>query len=281
MGYNESPNIVNIIQVSSILINLDIISGSYVNGSASPTIYSFYPNVSPGYKIVERPSPSLVFYPVSRNEINSMRVWLTDQDNESIDLRGEQKTVRICIREVKNVERDIVQMSVLSKLSNRIAFYNKQNTREFKKYIIYIIFVNKTKYGYSSRKKYITGKGFVESLSSVFHSLKSSASPVFKSIGNYVVENKDLLAKPLLGAVSSLAATELTAGVPAILTHIANRNRKKNIANPLMQTMQPEVINENLEPKCKEILQNIFNSKRNDSSSNPLTNIIGSGIKSF
>ena len=109
MGYNESPNIVNIIQVNSILVNLDTISGSYVNGSVSPTIYSFYPNVSPGYKIVERPSLSLVFYPVSRNEINSMRVWLTDENNESIDLRGEQITVRICIREVKNVKRDIVR----------------------------------------------------------------------------------------------------------------------------------------------------------------------------
>ena len=107
--YNESPNIVNIMQVNSILDNLDIISGSYVNGSASPTLYSFYPNASPGYKIVERPSPSLVFYPVSRNEINSIRVWLTDQNNESIDLRGEQITIRICIREVKNVKRDIVR----------------------------------------------------------------------------------------------------------------------------------------------------------------------------
>ena len=55
-GYNDSPNIVNIIQVNSILVNLDIVSGSYVNDSATLTIYSFYPNVSPGYKIVERPS---------------------------------------------------------------------------------------------------------------------------------------------------------------------------------------------------------------------------------
>ena len=80
-----------------------------MNGSASSTIYSFYPNVSPGYKIVERPSPSSVFDPVSRNEINSMRVWLTDQNNACIDLRGEQITVRICIREVENVKRDIVR----------------------------------------------------------------------------------------------------------------------------------------------------------------------------
>ena len=48
-----------------------------------------------------------------------------------------------------------------------------------------------------------------------------------------------------------------------------------------MKTMQQEVVSENLEPKYKEILQNIINSKRNDSSANPLTNIIGSGIKSF
>ena len=87
----------------------DITSGSYANDSASPTIYSFYSNVSPGYKIVGRPSPSLVFSPVSKNEINSMRVWLTDQNNDRIDLRGEQITVRIYIRKVKNVKRDIVR----------------------------------------------------------------------------------------------------------------------------------------------------------------------------
>ena len=69
------------------MVNLDIISGLYVNGSASPTIYGFYPNVSPGYNIVERASPSSVFRPVSRNKINSMRVWLTDQNNHSIDLK--------------------------------------------------------------------------------------------------------------------------------------------------------------------------------------------------
>ena len=138
--------------------------------------------------------------------------------------------------------------------------------------------VNKTKHGYSSRKKHITGKGFIESLSNVFSSLKSSATPVLKGIGNYLVENKDLIAKPLLGAVGSLAATGLATGVPAILSHIANRNRKKSNANTLMQQ---DVVSENLEPKYKEILQNIINTKPNDSSNNPLKNIIGSGIKSF
>ena len=32
-GFNESENMVNILTINSILVNIDIISGSYVNGS--------------------------------------------------------------------------------------------------------------------------------------------------------------------------------------------------------------------------------------------------------
>src|SRR5580692_760055 len=101
-GYTESPNIVDIMAVNSIMVNIDIIMGSYVNGYPSPTIYSFYPNVSPGYKIVERPNPSLIYYPLSRDDISRMRVWLTDQHGNLIDFRGERITIRICVREAKN-----------------------------------------------------------------------------------------------------------------------------------------------------------------------------------
>ena len=106
-GYHESPNIVNIMKITSILVNLDIISGSYVNGAKSPVIYSFFPNVPPGYKIVERPRPSLVYYPVNRFDIDSMRIWLTDQNNQKVDFRGETVTVRIAIREIFNLKREI------------------------------------------------------------------------------------------------------------------------------------------------------------------------------
>jgi len=102
LGYNESSNIVDIMQVNSILVNTDIIMGSYVNGSPSPTMYSFYPNVAPGYKIVERPNPSLIYYPLSRHDISRMRVWLTDQQDNLIDLRGETITIRIYVREIKS-----------------------------------------------------------------------------------------------------------------------------------------------------------------------------------
>src|SRR5271169_1546345 len=119
-GYNVSPKIVDTIQINSILVNIDIIMGSYVNGSSSPTIYSFYPNVAPGYKIVEGPNPSLIYYPVSKQDISRMRVWLTDQKGDLVDFRGETITIRIHIREVKSrsIDRDILQAII--ELKNKI-----------------------------------------------------------------------------------------------------------------------------------------------------------------
>ena len=107
--------------------------------------------------------------------------------------------------------------------------------------------VNKNTYGYSRNKKYITGRGFVDTMSSVFNSFKSSLAPAFRSVSSYVGTNKDLIAKPLLGAIGSLAATGLTAGVPALISHIANRN--KNRSEPKL----PD------DPKYKEILKSLSN----------------------
>ena len=102
-GYNESSNIVDIMTTNSILVNVDIISGSYVNGHQLPVIYSFYPNVSPGYKIIEKPNPQLIYHPITRNDISTMRVWLTNQDNKPVDLRGERLTVMIIVKEVQDI----------------------------------------------------------------------------------------------------------------------------------------------------------------------------------
>ena len=110
--------------------------------------------------------------------------------------------------------------------------------------------VKKYSYGYSRKKKHITGRGFVDSLSNIFNSRKVSAMPALESMGSYVSNNKDLIAKPLLGAVGSLAATGLTTGVPALINH-------------LMKRKQVTVD----DPKYKEILQSLT----------PTSNIIGSG----
>ena len=76
-GFHQSENMVNILTINSILVNIDIISGSSVNGSTQPTIYSFFPNVSPEYKIIENPN-NLLYLPITANTIHSIIIWLTD-----------------------------------------------------------------------------------------------------------------------------------------------------------------------------------------------------------
>ena len=123
--------------------------------------------------------------------------------------------------------------------------------------------INKNVHGYSKNKKYVAGRGFVDSLSSIFNSVKASAMPVLQSVSN----NRDLIVKPILGALGSLAATGLTAGVPAILNHIASRNKNRQLK------AEPEIPND---PKYKEILQSILASTPQE---RPVTNIIGSGTR--
>ena len=50
-GFHESENVVNILSINSILVNIDIIGGSYVNGTTKNTIYSFFPKVSSVIKL--------------------------------------------------------------------------------------------------------------------------------------------------------------------------------------------------------------------------------------
>ena len=91
-GRWESEHIVNILRVNSIIVHCDVVVLSRKNGIASPIIYNFFPNVSPGEKIVNRPK-NLIYLPLSLNVISQMNIWLTDQDDVPIDLRGEQLTI--------------------------------------------------------------------------------------------------------------------------------------------------------------------------------------------
>ena len=101
-GFSESENIVNIITINSILVNIDIISGRYVNGSTQPTIYSFFPDASPGYKIIENPH-NLLYLPTTADTIHSIAIWLTDQNGNELNLRGENLLTRFILREISKI----------------------------------------------------------------------------------------------------------------------------------------------------------------------------------
>ena len=99
-GFHESENVVDILSINSILFNIDIILGSFINGTTKNTIYSFFPKVSPGYKIIESPV-NLVYLPLTLDTIDSLNVSITDQDNHLLNLRNEKITIRFHIREAR------------------------------------------------------------------------------------------------------------------------------------------------------------------------------------
>ena len=99
-GFHESENVVNILSINSILVNIDIISGSYVNGTTKNTIYSFLPKFSPGYKIIESPV-NLVYLPITLDTIERLTVSIMDQDDHLLNLRNEKLTIRFHIREAR------------------------------------------------------------------------------------------------------------------------------------------------------------------------------------
>ena len=73
---------VNILTINSILVNIDIISGRYVNGSTQPTIYSFLPNGNGLYLKkegsvcqIETDGKGLYLGPTSGKGFETVREW--------------------------------------------------------------------------------------------------------------------------------------------------------------------------------------------------------------
>lgn len=93
----ESQNLVNILQVESIRVLCNIVHNSFSNGVATHVLYEFFPDVSPGYKIVQSPS-NLVYLPVYGRTIDNIEIRLCDQNNELIDFRGETSIILLHLR---------------------------------------------------------------------------------------------------------------------------------------------------------------------------------------
>ena len=98
VGRHASEKLVNITSVNSILVHCNIIHSSYMRGQQAPVVYNFFPNAALGQKIVEAPR-NLIYLPVTVDVISTLSVWLTDQDGEHLDLRGEKLAICFHLRE--------------------------------------------------------------------------------------------------------------------------------------------------------------------------------------
>lgn len=95
--FYRSNSTVNITTLTAIQIKCDLTTGSFHNGKSTHTLHEFSPDVEAGYKISENPR-NIIYLPISKRRINTVNIWVADQDDNLLDLRGETITCRIHIR---------------------------------------------------------------------------------------------------------------------------------------------------------------------------------------
>lgn len=93
----STKGIVNINRVSAIDIMCNIVTGSYINGEPSHILYHFYPQVAPGFKIIEVPEEK-IYMPVNTNVLSNIIIEAVDQSGHTVDLRGEEFTLYLRLR---------------------------------------------------------------------------------------------------------------------------------------------------------------------------------------
>lgn len=93
----DGDELVNINKVSGIDIMCNVVDGSYINGALSHILYHFYPNVPPGFKIIEVPQEK-IYMPVNTNVLSEVIIRAVDQTGQAIELRGEELTVYLMLR---------------------------------------------------------------------------------------------------------------------------------------------------------------------------------------
>lgn len=95
-----SDKVIEITKVNTIVIECNIVTGSYINNKSAHTLHQFSLVVSPGYKITENPT-NVIYLPVNTNTINTIVLKVVDQSGKLINFRGEKISIRLHLKPSK------------------------------------------------------------------------------------------------------------------------------------------------------------------------------------
>lgn len=96
-GKYESDHIADVMTVNSILVECNITVNSYANGKPQHIIHQFFPNVPPGFKIVESPE-HIIYLPISVNTLRNITIKIVDQAGKLVNFQQETITVGLHLR---------------------------------------------------------------------------------------------------------------------------------------------------------------------------------------
>lgn len=88
---------VDIMRINLIRIECNLVMNSYRNGDSVHTLYSFYPQQPPGYKIVESPT-NVIYLPINTSNINNIRLHIVDQNSRPVNFRQEVISITLHLR---------------------------------------------------------------------------------------------------------------------------------------------------------------------------------------
>lgn len=113
LGFNAEQLEANILHTSSkqvsinkvdiIRITCNIVRGSYRNGIEGHVLHEFYPDCSPGYKIIEKQN-IVKYLPINKHSsLEEFYIRFEDQNGDLVNFRGENINIRVDIRKKQNL----------------------------------------------------------------------------------------------------------------------------------------------------------------------------------
>lgn len=88
-----------IIKVNTVRVECYLVKGSFDNGKEGHVLHEFFPDVGPGYKIIEVPS-TIIYLPLNVQRVNNISVSLKDQDGHFVNFRDEIISLRLHIKKL-------------------------------------------------------------------------------------------------------------------------------------------------------------------------------------
>lgn len=92
-----SEKLLEIAEINTIQIEVNIVSGSYNNGVPTNTIYKCFITTPPGYRIIESPM-NIIYLPVTVETIYSIGIRLIDEAYNLINFRGEEISIELHLK---------------------------------------------------------------------------------------------------------------------------------------------------------------------------------------
>lgn len=97
-NFYSSDQTVDILPVSTIQVECNITTNSYLNDELVHSIYGFFPSVGSGYKIIEKPT-NAIYLPVTVQTVDYLELRIVDQNNRLVNFRGEEIIVRLHLKQ--------------------------------------------------------------------------------------------------------------------------------------------------------------------------------------